>query len=217
MCDRTYRTIVQDTIAANVIISNSALVDWTSLDDADPSNAFERTGAGCPAIVAPDDYCSAPAVANITADDRNSIGKAVIFDTYDEPPLSNALDSTVRIGDTITYQLDVNIQQGSTASVNIFDSVPCGMSFVDVVSVNGDTTAPYDPPVAGAGSNFAYASIPATAVPGVGDTLSFNWGLGDITNSFLGDPTTDTLVIVYRVRVWTITLLLPSLSSQRPP
>ena len=197
----TYRTIVQNTIAANVIISNSALVDWTSLDDTDPSNAFERTGAGCPTIVAPNDYCSAPAVANITADDRNNIVKTVIFDTYDEPPLSNALDSTVRIGDTVTYQLDVNIQQGTTASVNIFDSVPPGMSFVDVVSINGDTTAPYDPPGAGAGSNFAYTSIPATSIPGVGDTLSFNWGLGDITNNFLGDPTTDTLIIVYRVRV----------------
>ncbi len=197
----TYRTIVQNTIAANLIVSNSALVDWTSLNDTDPSNAFERTGAGCPAIIAPNDYCSAPAVANITADDRNSIAKTVIFDTYDEPPLSNALDSIVRIGDTITYQLDVNIQQGTTASVNIFDAVPAGMEFVDVVSINGDTTAPYDPPGAGAGSNFAYTSIPAAAVPGVGNTLSFNWGLGDITNDFLGDPTTDTLVIVYRVRV----------------
>jgi len=198
----TYRTVTQTSIEANVVISNSALVDWTSLDDADPSNAFERTGAGCPAIVAPDDYCSAPAVANITADDSNNIVKSIIFDTYNEPPLSTSIDSIVRVGDIATYRLEVNIQQGITDSVNILDAIPAGMEFVDVISINGDTTAPYDPPGVGAGSNFGYASILAVSVPTAGDRLTFNWSLGDISNDFAGDATTDTLVIEYRARVF---------------
>ena len=178
------------------------LVDWTSLNDTDPSNSFERTGAGCPAITAPNDYCSAPAVATITADARNSIVKTVIEDTYVEPPLSTAFDSIVRVGDTVTYQLDVNIQEGTTASVNILDSVPAGMTFVDVVSINGDTTPGYDPPASGPGSNFSYATIPAANVPAAGSVGPiFNWSLGNIANDAAGDPTTDALVIVYRARV----------------
>ncbi len=197
----TYRVIVQTSIQPNDVISNSVLVDWTSLDDTDPSNAFERTGAGCPAIVAPNDYCSAPAVATITADQRNSIVKTVIEDTYAEPTLSTAFDSIVRVGDTVTYQLEVNIQEGTTASVNILDAVPAGMTFVDVVSINGDTTADYDPPASGPGSNFSYATIPAANVPTAGNTLVFNWNLGTIANDAAGDATTDTLIIVYRARV----------------
>jgi uncharacterized repeat protein (TIGR01451 family)/fimbrial isopeptide formation D2 family protein len=198
----TYRVVVQTGIQPNEVISNSVLVDWTSLDDIDPSNAFERTGAGCPAVVAPNDYCSAPAVATITADERNSIVKTVIEDTYVEPPLSTAFDSIVRVGDTVTYQLEVNIQEGTTTSVNILDAVPAGMTFVDVVSINGDTTADYDPPASGPGSNFSYATIPAANVPAAGSTGPiFNWSLGTIANDAAGDPTTDALIIVYRARV----------------
>ena len=198
----TYRAVVQNSIQPNVVISNSALVDWTSLDDSDLSNAFERTGAGCPAITAPNDYCSAPAVASITANDSNSIVKTVILDTYNESPLSTANDSIVRIGDIVTYQLDINIQQGTTSNVNILDAVPAGLAFVDIVSINGDTTADYDPPASGVGSNFNYATIPAANVPAAGSTgPAFNWSLGNITNDAAGDPTTDTFVIVYRARV----------------
>jgi len=198
----SYRAVVQNNVNANVVISNSAVIDWTSLDDADPSNTFERTGADCVlGIAGVDDYCSAPAVSDITVIDTNSINKSVIFDSYDEPPLSTALDSIVRVGDTVTYQLDVNLQQGTTANVNILDSMPAGMVFVDIVSINGDTTAPYDPPVAGAGSNFSYASIPATAVPAAGDTLALNWALGTIVNDANGDPTTDSMTIIFRARV----------------
>jgi fimbrial isopeptide formation D2 family protein len=141
-------------------------------------------------------------VATITADQRNSIVKTVIEDTYVEPPLSTAFDSIVRVGDTVTYQLEVNFQEGTTASVNILDAVPAGMTFVDVVSINGDTTPGYDPPASGPGSNFSYATIPAASVPAAGSVGPiFNWSLGTITNDAAGDPTTDTLVIVYRARV----------------
>jgi uncharacterized repeat protein (TIGR01451 family)/fimbrial isopeptide formation D2 family protein len=200
----TYRTVVQNTIEANVVVSNSVLVDWTSLNDTDPSSAFERTGAGCPTVLVPNDYCSAPAVANITADDSNSIIKSIIFDTYDEAPLSTALDSIVRVGDVATYQLDINIQQGITVNVNILDTVPVGMELVDISSINGVAAVGgfYVSPVTGSGSNFSYAPIPITSVPAANDRLTLNWNLGTITNDFAGDAATDTLVIIYRARVF---------------
>ncbi len=200
----TYRTVVQNTIEANFIVSNSVLIDWTSLNDSDPSSAFERTGAGCPATVGSNDYCSAPAVANITADDSNSIIKTIIFDTYDEAPLSTALDSTVRVGDIATYQLDINIQQGTTVNASILDTIAAGLELVDIISINGVAAVGgfYAPPAAGVGSNFSYPPIPIASVPVAGARLSLNWSLGIITNDFTGDGSTDTLVIIYRARVF---------------
>jgi len=58
-----------------------------------------------------------------------------------------------------------------------------------VVSINGDTTPPYDPPANGAGSNFSYASIPAANTPAAGARLIFNWSLGSVSNDFAGDAT----------------------------
>jgi len=197
----TYRTVVQAITEPNITISNAALIDWTSLDDGDLSEAFERTGAGCPAITPPDDYCTAPAVSTINTIDNNSIVKSIILDTYDVPPLSTAIDSIVRVGDTVTYRLDINIQEGTTRNINVVDTLPGGMTFVDVVSINGDTTPDYDAPAAGAGSNFAYATITAASVPAVGATGALSWNLGTVTNDAAGDATTDTLVIEYRARV----------------
>ena len=196
----TYRTIVQTVTEPNTLLTTSVSADWTSLDDLDPSTPFERTGAGCPTFTAPDDYCIGPQLTSISTIDDNSIVKSIILDTYDTG-LSTALDSTVRVGDTVTYRLELNIQEGTTRSVNVVDTLPVGMTFVDVISINGDTTADYDAPATGAGSNFSYATITAASVPTAGDTLALNWNLGDVSNDAAGDATTDTIVIEYRARV----------------
>ena len=194
----TYRVVVQTIIEPNFEIINSVLVDWTSLDNLDPSNAFERTGGACPTINQPDDYCIATTPVSIVAIDNNSIVKSVILDTYDTG-LSTALDATVRVGDIVTYQLDVTIQEGTTQSVNLQDVLQAGLALENIVSINGDTTAGYDPPGTGTGSNFSYATI--NAVPAVGATGTLNWNLGTIANDATGDATTDTIVIIYRARV----------------
>ena len=160
----TYRSVVQE---AGYDISNSAMVDWTSLDGA---SGLERTGAGCPSWTAPDDYCTGPAEATITTLDDNSIGKDFSADTYDVPPLSTAADAIARIGDTITYRLALSLRGGMTRNVQVVDTMPAGMAFVDVVRINGDTTADYTPPGSGAGSNFAYAPITVANVPAASQT-----------------------------------------------
>jgi len=195
----TYRVIVQTITEPNTALATTVTADWTSLEDNDPGLLFERTGDGCPTIAAPDDYCTTESETINTIDD-NSIVKSIISDTYNVASLSTALDSTVRIGDTVTYRLAVNIQEGTTESVEIVDALPAGMAFVDVVSINGDTTASYDPPGSGSGSNFSY-SIPVGNVPAAGDTLALNWNFGTISNDAAGDATTDTIIIEYRARV----------------
>lgn len=190
-----YRVIVQTAAEPNTLISNSVYADWTSLNGV---SAFERTGAGCPAIVAPNDHCIGPAVSSLTTPDNNSITKAVIADSYVVAGQSTAVDAKVRVGDTVTYRLNVNIQEGRTRNVVVRDLLPAGMAFDSIVSINGVATAPYTAPVAGVGSNFSYT---LSSYPSAGQTGTVTWNFGTINNDALGDPTTDTLVIEYRTKV----------------
>jgi uncharacterized repeat protein (TIGR01451 family)/fimbrial isopeptide formation D2 family protein len=191
----TYRAVVQ---AAGGDISNSAMVDWTSLDG---NSSFERTGEGCPAWTAPNDYCTGPAVATTTTVDNNSVDKTVSADTFDTAPWSTAADAVARIGDFITYRLALNLSGGLTRNLQVQDTLPGGMAFVETVSINGDTSADYTAPGTGAGSNFAYAPISSANVPTTGQTGTLAWTIGDVVNDPFGDPTTDALVIIYRARI----------------
>ena len=193
----TYRVIVEAGSQANLSYTNSVLVDWTSLNDTVANSAtYERTGAGCPTITAPDDYCVGPATSTITTVDTNTLDKTVIFDTY----LPDN-DATVRVGDIVTYQLSLNLQEGTTRNVNVVDVLPTGLSVVDIVSINGDTVADYTAPGSGSGSNFSYSAITAASLPTAGDTGTLNFSIGTVSNDPAGDATTDTLVIVYRAQV----------------
>jgi len=195
----TYRVQVL-TAQPGASLTNRVWVDWTSLNNA---STYERTGAGCPTITAPNDYCAGPATSTVAIADTNTLVKSIISDTYNVAPLSTATDAIVRVGDTVTYRLALNIQEGVTRQVSVQDVLPAGLQFVDVVSINGDTTASYTPPASGAGSNFSYAPITAAAVPAAGQTGILTWTLGNVTNNPQGNATTDTLVIVYRAKVVT--------------
>lgn len=189
----TYRVVVGLGAESNINYINSVLVDWTSLNGA--SN-YERTGAGCPTTTAPNDYCIGPITSTIQTADTNSFTKVIVSDSY-----LPANDATVRIGDDITYRLSLNLQEGTTRNVNVQDVLPVGLSFVKIISINGDTVANYDSPASGTGSNFSYATITATSLPALSATGTINFSLGNVINDPLGDSTTDTLIIEYQVRV----------------
>ncbi len=191
----TYRVVVNELSGG---FSNSVWVDWTSLDG---TSSVERTGDGCPTWTAPNDYCTGPATVTTTTTDNNAISKTVTADTFDAPPLSTAVDAIARVGDTITYSLAVTLRGGLTRNVQVQDVLPGGMALVDTVSINGDTTLDYAPPANGAGSNFAYVPITAANVPTAGQTGTLTWTIGDVVNDPTGDPTTDTLVILYRAQI----------------
>ena len=191
----TYRVVVQSLSGS---FDNSVWVDWTSLDG---DSGYERTGDGCPSSTAPNDYCFGPAVATKPTEDDTEFAKAFTNDTYDVPPLSTAVDAIARVGDTITYRLSLDLRGGLTSNVQVQDVLPTGMAFVDVVSINGDTTADYTAPAGGPGSNFAYAPITAANVPAAGQTGTLTWTIGYVVNDPFGDPTTDSLDIIYRARI----------------
>jgi uncharacterized repeat protein (TIGR01451 family)/fimbrial isopeptide formation D2 family protein len=187
----TYRVTVQD--IAGPSIANSAWVDWTSLDGSypvTPAPGRERTGEGCGigTVTPPNTYCFGPQTATITTLDTNAIAKAATNDTW--APNGDAI---VRVGDIITYQLTLTLRGGQTSNVSIQDTLDPGLAFVDVVSINGDTTAPYS-----SAGVFTYADIPAANVPVADQTGTLTWTLGDIVNA---GPGNNDLVIVYRARV----------------
>ncbi|MCW8987387.1 MAG: isopeptide-forming domain-containing fimbrial protein [Gammaproteobacteria bacterium] len=203
----TYRVIVEAGALSNTDYTNSVQVDWTSLDNSIANSAtYERYGDGCPTPATFNDYCTGPATSTITVVDTNTLVKTVTADTYATPSL---LDGIVRVGDTVTYQLSLNLQEGTTRSVNVQDVLPAGLEFVEIVSINGDTIADYSPP---GGSNFSYSTILPAALPTAGQT-TFNFVIGDVVNTPDGNDTNDSLVIVYRARVIENTL---PLSPQNP-
>ena len=189
----TYRVVLQDTVLAALPLNNSALADWTSLDGV---SVDERTGAGCPVITAPNDYCSAPIIAVVSSSDNNAIAKTRLADT--SPALAAAND--VRIGDVIDYELRLTLQEGSSPAVVVNDVLPQGLAFEEVVAINGDTAAPY-----AAAAPFSHADVAAAGITVIGNPAlgpsTVRFTLGDIVNAADNVAANDDFVIVYRARV----------------
>ncbi|WP_299596042.1 isopeptide-forming domain-containing fimbrial protein [uncultured Microbulbifer sp.] len=182
-----YRTQVRSVFGNP--INNSITADWTSLnEDIAGEPEFERHGNGCPTITAPDDYCVGPVQAPIITDDNTAIEKTVAEDTDTETNIG-----TLRVGDFVTYRLQLSLQAGTTPAVAVQDTLPAGLVFDGVVSINGDTSAPYAP-----ANGFDYAEIPASAVPAQGAEGVIDWTFGDVTREFTASA---PLVIEYRVKV----------------
>ncbi|MGL6161793.1 isopeptide-forming domain-containing fimbrial protein [Microbulbifer sp.] len=168
-------------------INNSVVLDWTSLDDSSINDtAYERFGETCPTGSAPNDYCAGPAEAPIDTEDNTSIVKTVIADTDTDTAVGE-----MRVGDTVTYRLELNLQSGTTPAVTVSDQLPAGLTFESVVSVNGDTSAPYSESLNG----YTYS---ANSVPPDDATGIVLWDLGDITSEF---GNTNAFVIEYIARV----------------
>ena len=178
----TYNVSVVATSGAP--ITNSAYVDWTSLSG---SITGERTGAGCPNVTSPDNYCTGPASAAVSSFDPTILTKSVTSDSWTTAPSTGA-DSTLRIGDTVVYSLALTLREGVTQNAVLGDQLPAGLAFDSVVSIT---------PASGS-SNFAYT---VASQPTAGATGTLTWNLGNITNAVDNNPANNTLVIQYRAHV----------------
>ncbi len=126
--------------------------------------------------------------SNFISGDNNSLNKMIIADTYTAPP-STVSDKIVRIGDTATYRLTLNLSEGTTGNLTVQDTLPIGLAYVGMVGIA---------PTSGSGP-FTYTVV---SQPTVGTTGVLNWDLGDVVNPPSGDGTpVDLLVIEYQVIV----------------
>ncbi len=169
-------------------ITNSVYTDWASLNG---GLVGERNGAGCPSVTAPDTYCAGPAIASVNSIDPTALAKAVASDTWTTAP-STASDATLRVGDKVVYTLTATLREGTTQNVVITDTLPAGMAFDGVVSINGDTTAPY-----AAAAPFTYSSFAGPSVSG----STVTWNFGAVSNAVDNNAANNGFVIQYRARV----------------
>ncbi len=175
----TYQVTVVAVTGEEII--NRVYVDWTSLPEGADG---ERTGAGCPVTDSLNNYCHGPLTVPVSTVDNTAISKVVVDDSYPEIPTST-IDAIVRVGDSVTYELMLSLQEYTTQNVVVEDALPAGMALESVI-----INAPPD---------FTYT---LAAQPAAGATGTLRWEFGDITNlpSNNGTPL-DTLVIRYVAKV----------------
>ncbi|MBB3059625.1 DUF11 domain-containing protein [Microbulbifer rhizosphaerae] len=159
-------------------VTNEAYADWTSLDDnVTGQELYERHGIGCPAVTNPNNYCTGPAQAQINTEDNSGLEKLVLEDSY-----GDSADSTVRIGDTITYQLTLNLQPGTTNAVQVTDVLPPGLTLESFA-------------IDDAAGGYVFTPVSQPVPPATGSQV---WNLGNVTRE-LG--TAAPLLIQYVARV----------------
>jgi len=166
-------------------VSNSAYIDWSSLDN---GVLGERTGDGCGTStppVAPDTYCIGPLTASVNASDPTALAKSVASDTWTTAP--GAAIGTLRAGDTVVYNLDLTLREGQTGNVVVTDTLPANMVFDGTISIAPVT-----------GSAFSYTT---PSGPAVGASGTLSWNFGTVANAEDNDLSNNVLRIQYRARV----------------
>ena len=133
----TYQVVVRAPPADGSTITNSVFVDWTSLD-VDPGVLFERTGAGCPTITAPNDYCFGPAISNGTVDPAPPAA----------PLAKENTQPTAAVGEVFRYRITVPETPYAFPAfdVRIYDDLTASdadLRFVSVSRVEG--SVPWTP------------------------------------------------------------------------
>ena len=207
----TYQVSVDISVEPNEVLTDTIQAAWQSLPG--QSTALNSTGligpdgsvmgmrngalpnAGDPV----DDYeTTASATVNIAS---TSLAKVHALDTYSP-------DNNVRIGDIVQYELHLTLPEGTTPGVTLTDVLPQGLEFEGTVSVNGDTTAPYQ-----SAGPFTYGGTPGPIVSGNAATgpTTVTWNLGTIVNAGDNNPSNNDFIIVYRARV--LNAVLPHVNN----
>lgn len=165
-----YTLTLQDTVEHNQVLINDASLKWTSLTgDVSPgAETGERDGSGDPAPNSLNNYFDNEQVSE-TVGGFLSLDKTVL----------NGTDFA--IGDTVEYQLEIGLFEGTTTQLVITDDVPTQFT-VDVSTVKITS-----------GNNFSFASTPQITFSG--GILQIE--LGDVVNAGNNDPNDDTFLIEY--------------------
>ena len=180
----TYRVTVQTLPGPSGVIDNGVSADWTSLDAASP---YERTGAGCPTITAPNDYCVGPVIATTTGIQPLRFEKTVLNVTTGQgQPASPGL-LLASPGDLLRYTLTLQNSSNRpltglqlTDELDRLNATARFQSLIVPITITG-----------GGGTNFSSATGGAKAS-----------GLVDVRNiSLAAAGGADTVTIVFETRL----------------
>jgi len=205
----TYQVRVLDTVQPLEEITNSVVLDWTSLDGSSPEiDARERFGIGgadCTASVAPNDYCYGPVTSTLNVIDKNLVVKTKSNDSFNLTPAGTDL----RIGDIVEYTLTLSLQEGTTRALTLVDTLPNGVKFVDVTSVNAQPIAPYT-----SANGFIHDPIAAPVISGA-NNKTITWTIGSPATGIINTANdgNDDFVIIYRAVVTKDEFIKPQIAT----
>ncbi|KPJ95091.1 MAG: hypothetical protein AMJ53_03610, partial [Gammaproteobacteria bacterium SG8_11] len=91
----------------------------------------------------------------------------------------------------VEYTLTMSVPEGTLGNLQLVDTLPQGLDFEGVVSINGNTgPAPY-----AAVAPFSHVDIPAANIVEAGDPATgpttVTWTLGNVTNLPVDDAAND--------------------------
>ncbi len=168
----TYSATLNTSVTPQQLIENTGNLDWTSQPG---SNANERTGAdGAGGL---NDYVASDS-ANFTTDDATALDKLTPSPTQ------------YTIGQEVTFDLLVTLNEGTTPSLTVTDDLPNGLEYVSHTIVTSGA------PLSAAFSDPAEVSNPSVTVT-AGDGGSVTLDFGDVTVS--GNNNTNDNSFIVRV------------------
>ena len=183
----TVRCTLSGAVEPLETVINDAGATWTSVPD--PSSPFTRVSDTAEAVIA-----------------QPGLRKRVATPDAIEPGYSSGAREA-HVGELVTYEVVVRVPEGTTTAARLFDQVPNGFAFVDVLSITASSPSlstsegSFADVLANAG--FLNAGGGATAPdrrlvfgPGLNDP-----GFGTLTNSDSNNATDEEITILYRAKV----------------
>ena len=219
------------TVYANLVAPNNTVVRTVTVAPGTGAFSFDYLPAGSYTVVVTNSAAGltasrpanwlfqSPATGSIAETINSGTGDLINQDlglnqgSYAAPILAKAksgdtLPTTApatgfRIGDLVTYTVDINPQEGALTSFTVTDVLPAGLAF-------DTTSAPTYTQVTGTARYTFTAPVVGTTAPANGATGTLTWTFGNFTNAISGPvnnstpsaiATNNTLRITYRARV----------------
>ena len=164
----TYQVTIDNTVEPDQELNNSSNLSWTSL----PGNQTgERTGDDGQGLL--NDYS------------QNSSCLLTVHNPIELIKTNVENQSKFTIGETLSYEVNINILEGIINNCTMFDTLPQGTTLMQASITNGN-------------NNISYV---LTNVPSPGDSGALNWNFGTITNTPNGNSSDDFIKISYQIRI----------------
>jgi len=174
-----FQVTLDGSVTPNLVITNDAEVTWTSL----PGNVTSpQTGNNDLSVERTGDTNDVGGAANdyLAEDDADITVPDIAFDKSVDP-------ATYTIGQTITYELEVTLPEGTTDGLIVSDDIPVGLEYI---IHNVDTS----------GYNGSLNPSPGvTVTPGSGGDLELDFGT-TVTASD-GNPNNNSFIVEVMVLV----------------
>ncbi|MBN2388221.1 MAG: sortase, partial [Anaerolineales bacterium] len=175
--------VIQASASPGQIIDNLGNSAWTSLSGTLPGERDGSDGLPGPGVL--NDYAAtSPAVSFTIAD-------PLFSKTIDHTSAVHTVDPAVAIGETITFNLEVTLPEGTTPGITIDDDLPAGLRYV-LGSASLDTTGFH-------GTVNSWSVSPILGPVGSGDDLQITIGQVDVAAD--NNPANNTFRLTFEAVV----------------